>query len=239
MKQEKTMGLLLITGAIGVLIPYTVLTHIFDYPAVLREQTGVVLTRFYVGGSVLIWTWWAFAMLGLPLLIVYVWLGQLLEKAIHFVRWVTVLGVVGLLVQMLGLLRWTFVVPILATYYMHGNDTAKIASEVAFQVIHQYGGVALGEHVGQLFTIVCTIMMTRAFDKLQIFTRWVVWLGYATGLVYLMGQTELFATVLAPMPVIAWAGFVGSTLWIIWLCAVGVYLYGMTLNIEKIPPVSK
>ena len=77
---QKKIGWLLITGAIGVFIPYTILTITFEYPDILRQDTGIVLTRFHEGGSSLIVTWWAFAILGLPLLIAYIKIGQLFEK---------------------------------------------------------------------------------------------------------------------------------------------------------------
>lgn len=80
MKTGKLIGLLLITGSVGVFIPYTILTVTFDYPGVLREETGQVLTRFHAGGSGLIFTWLAFALSGTPLLIAFSLLGQQLEK---------------------------------------------------------------------------------------------------------------------------------------------------------------
>ncbi len=224
MKTEKTIGILLIIGAIGVLIPYTILTIIFDYPNILRQDAGMILTKFHEGGNPLIWTWWAFAILGLPLLEAYVLLGQKLEQKFYFVRWATTLGVIGLLVQMIGLLRWTFVVPVLANNFISGNEMVKEASKVAFQVVHQYGGVILGEHIGQLFTIFWTIMMTSAFAQLHLFPKWTIWLGYISSAIYLLAQTELFATVMPNIPVIGFAGFLGSTLWIVWLIVIGIKL---------------
>lgn len=222
MKTEKNIGILLILGAIGVLVPYTILTVIFDYPNILRQETGMILTKFHQGGNPLIWIWWAFAILGLPLLEAYVLLGQKLEQKIYFVRWATTLGLVGLLVQMIGLMRWTFVVPVLANNFVTGNEMTKEASKVGFQIIHQYGGVVLGEHIGQLFTIVWTIMMTSAFAQLKLFPKWVMCLGYSSSLIYLLAQTELFATVIPTIPVVDWAGLLGSTLWIVWLLVIGV-----------------
>lgn len=222
MKTEKTIGILLILGAIGVLVPYTVLTIIFDYPNILRQETGIILTKFHDGGNSLIWTWWAFAILGLPLLEAYVLIGQKLEQKFYFVRWATTLGIIGLLMQMIGLLRWTFVVPVLANDFVAGNEMTREAVKVSFQVIHQYGGVVLGEHIGQLFTIAWTIMMTSAFAQLKLFPKWTIWLGYIASFIYLLAQTELFATVMPAIPVIDLAGFVGSTLWIIWLLVIGV-----------------
>jgi hypothetical protein len=230
MKTEKTIGILLIIGAIGVLVPYIILTIIFDYPNILRQETGIILIKFHEGGNRLIWTWWAFAILGLPLLEAYVLLGQKLEKKFYFVRWATTLGIFGLLVQMIGLLRWTFVVPVLANNFLVGNEMTKEASKVAFQVIHQYGGVVLGEHIGQLFTIAWTIMMTSAFAQLKLFPKWTIWLGYISSLIYLLAQTELFATVMPSIPVIGFAGFLGSTLWIVWLIVVGIKIRNLNID---------
>lgn len=227
-KTEKQIGLLLIIGALGVLIPYIILTIIFEYPDILRQETGIILTKFHEGGSRLIWTWWAFAILGLPLLVGYILLGQKLEQKISFVRWATTVGVIGLVVQMIGLLRWTFVVPVLANNFVTGNEMTKAASKVGFQIIHQYGGVVLGEHIGQIFTIVWTIMISYAFAQLKMFPKWTIWLGYVSSLIYLLAQTELFATVMPAIIVIDLAGFIGSTLWIIWLIVIGVKM----LNIE-------
>ena len=219
---EKIIGILLITGSIFLFIPYTILSVIFEYPVILREDTGVILTKFQEGGNALIWTWWAFAMVGLPLLPAYVLLGQKLENKLGFVRWATYLGVISLIVQMIGLLRWTFVVPVLANNYLNGNEMAKEAAKVAFQVIHQYGGVVLGEHLGQLFTILWTVLICYAFSKLQLLPKWLIGFGYGASLIYLLAQTELFATVMPQFPVVDLAGFIGSTLWLVWLIMVGI-----------------
>ncbi len=219
---EKTIGILLIAGGILLFIPYTILSVIFEYPVILRQDTGVILSKFHEGGNALIWTWWAFAMVGLPLLPAYVLLGQQLENKFSFIRWATNIGVISLVVQMLGLLRWTFVVPVLANNYVNGNDMTKEAAKIAFQVVHQYGGVILGEHIGQLFTIAWTLMISFAFSKLQILPKWLVRLGYVASAIYLLAQTELFATVMPDVPVVDMAGFIGSTLWLVWLIIVGV-----------------
>jgi Domain of unknown function (DUF4386) len=220
-KTEKTIGLLLILGGILLFIPYTILSITFEYPVILRQDTGVILTKFHEGGNTLIWTWWAFAMVGLPLLPAYILLGQKLENKLPFVRTATNIGVISLIVQMIGLLRWTFVVPVLATNYVNGNEMTKEAAKMAFQVVHQYGGVVLGEHIGQLFTIAWTVMICYAFSKLQLLPKWLIWFGYIASAIYLLAQTELFATVMPNFPVIDLAGFIGSTLWLIWLIIVG------------------
>ncbi len=223
MKIEKTIGSLLIAGAIGVLIPYTILTILFEYPVILRQDPGVILTKFHAGGSSLIFTWWAFAILCLPLLIAYIKIGQLLQNKVSFIKWVTTIGIVSGIVQIIGLLRWVFVVPVIANNYVAATDpVVKQIAFGSFQLIHQFGGVLLGEHIGQLFTIIYTIAICMAFIKLKLFPSWINWFGIIASLIYLMAQADLFATVIPGFPVWAMAGFIGSTLWLVWLIIVGV-----------------
>jgi hypothetical protein len=223
MKAEKTTGALFIAGAIGVLVPYIILSITFEYPMVLQQETGAILTKFHAGGASLIWTWWAFAVLGLPLLVAYERMGQKLENSLPFVRWATTFGKIGLIAQMIGLLRWVFVVPVLAHTYVQAPDEAsRAAAKVVFQAFHQFGGVLLGEHVGQLFTITWTVLLSLAFDRLRMFPKWVIWLGYGSSAIYLMAQAELFATVIPDFPVWELAGLIGSTLWLVWLVVIGI-----------------
>jgi Domain of unknown function (DUF4386) len=223
MKNNKIIGGLLIAGAIAVLIPYTFLTSIFEYPAILRQETAVILTKFHEGGSTLIWTWFAFAIAGTPLLPAYIMIGQKFETKTSLVRVATTIGVIGLVVQMVGLLRWTFVVPVLANTFISATDEAtKAAAIVSFKTIHQFGGVIFGENLGQLFTIAYTVMISVSFGKLNLFPKWVNWLGLISSGIYLMAQAELFATVIPDFPVWNMAGFIGSTLWLIWLIVLGI-----------------
>lgn len=228
----KTIGWLLIVGAIALFIPYTILTIIFEYPVILRQETGAILSKFHDGGNDLIWTWFAFAITGLPLLPAYILLGQKLENKASFVRTATNIGVIGLVVQMIGLLRWTFVVPVLASTFVNTTDAAtKAAAIIAFKTIHQFGGVILGEHLGQLFTIAWTVLITFSFTKLSMFPKWVNWLGYLSSFIYLLAQAELFATVMPNFPVWGMAGFIGSTLWLIWLLVTGIFFVKMKESI--------
>lgn len=217
------IGWLLIIGALAVLIPYTILTIIFEYPDILRQDVGTVLTKFHQGGTALIATWFAFAITGFPLIPAYIMLGQKLENKNPLVRTATSIGVIGLIVQMIGLLRWTFVVPVLADSYVNATDEAtKNAAVFAFKTIHQFGGVLLGEHLGQLLTIVWTVLLCRAFVQLKFFPSWVILLGYASSFIYLLAQAELFSTIIPDFPFWDLAGFIGSTLWLIWLVVIGV-----------------
>lgn len=230
-KTEKTIGALLITGAVLLFVPYTILTIIFDYPNILRQDAASILTRFHAGGASLIGVWWLFAMVGLPLIPAYILLGQKLENKVAFAKWISTLGVIGLIVQMIGLLRWVFVVPVLANTFVNAPDEAtKAANVVVFQAFHQFGGVLLGEHLGQLFTIIWTVGMTYAFAKLNLMPKWVIWLGYSAAGIYLLAQGELFTTVIPSFPQWGLAGFLGSTLWLLWLIVIGTKFRKTPIN---------
>lgn len=197
---------------------------IFEYPDILRQDTGIILTKFHDGGGSLIFTWWAFAVLGLPLLISYILIGQQFNGKTGSIKWVTTVGVISIVVQLVGLLRWVFVVPVLADNYVaSANEAVKQSSVVSFQTIHQFGGVLLGEHIGQLFTVIWTIMICYTFLKLNFFPKWISWFGIIASLIYLIAQAELFGTVIPGFPAWDMAGFIGSTLWLLWLIILGVF----------------
>lgn len=220
---NKTIGVLLITAAVALLIPYTILTGIFEYPVILRQDTATILTKFYNGGNSLVWTWFAFAVTGIPLIPAYIMIGQKFENKAPLVRMATTIGVIGLIVQMIGLLRWTFVVPVLADTFVHAADEAtKTAAVVSFKTIHQFAGVILGEHLGQLFTVAWTVMLSISFARLKVMPKWVNLLGIAAAAIYFFAQAELFATVIKGFPVWEPAGFIGSTLWLVWLAIAGI-----------------
>jgi hypothetical protein len=64
-------------------------------------------------------------------------------------------------------------------------------------------------------------MISIAFIKLNFFPKWVSWLGIISSIIYFFAQADLFATVIPGFPVWAIAGFIGSTLWLLWLIIIG------------------
>lgn len=236
---NKLIGVLLITGAIALFIPYTILIVTFSYPDILRQDTATVLTMFHKGGSELIWTWFAFALTGLPLLPAYILMGQKLKKISSVAQVATTLGVIGLIVQMIGLLRWTFLVPVLADTFVNATDEpTRAATIVAFKTIHQFAGVLLGEYLGQLFTIVWTVMISIALQRAKAIPNWVSYFAYVASGIYALAQAELFATVMQSFPMWDMAGFLGSSLWLLWLIILGVY-YLLSYKTEKHISITK
>lgn len=224
---KKIIGILFLVGAVLVNIPYALLISKFNYPDILREPAGMILTKFVEGGNSLIITWLFFALAGLPLLVATILLGKLwTDKSPTLMSLATTLGVIGFVVQFVGLLRWVFVVPILALNYTapSASEVTKEAAIASFQTIHQFGGVLLGEYIGQLFTIGWMLIVSIVIIRTRIFKSWIGWFGIIASAIYLLAQTELLHTVITTIPSIDIAGLVGSLLWIAWMACLGALL---------------
>jgi len=223
---RQTTGILFILGAVLVNVPYTLLIMNFDYPDILRKPAGEILERFAAGGSSLTWTWLSFAWVGLPLLFAILLLPKVFNDESPLGLLALFFGAVGAFVQMVGLLRWPFVVPILARLYIDPQASAATQEAVVavFQAIHQYGGVVLGEHIGQLFSILWMVLLSLGLLKNELFPRWFPLAGFAASIVYFLAQGELLATAIPGFPVWDAAGLVGSLMWLAWMFALGVLL---------------
>lgn len=221
---QRQAGQLFILGSILLFIPYITLIFIFDYPDILRMPADHILTKFHDGGTLLILVWWVFSLAGLPLLWAVIFLSKIIGEEYQNVRVATTFMIIGGITQIVGLLRWVFVVPILSNNYANYPDTSQKTVSILFLVVHQYGGVILGEHLGQLFSIIWTLIVCRHFIKSKTLHPFMGWFGIISSFIYLLGQTELFATVIPSFPVIGWAAPIGSTLWLLWMIALGVLL---------------
>ena len=218
---NKMIGIFLVIGSSLLLIPYTILSITFEYPKILRQDPSIILTKFYEGGSELIFLWWSFSMVGLPLLFAFSLIGKKFTQY-PLVTVATNIGIIGLITQMIGLLRWTFIVPILSQTYITGDSIQKEISIQNFRVIHQLGGVILGEHIGQIFTIIWTIIICYHLHSNSYIDKKMMILGYLASFIYIFAQLELIATIIPNFPVIKFAGFIGSTLWLVWMILIGI-----------------
>jgi len=67
-------------------------------------------------------------------------------------------------------------------------------------------------------------MISAIIYKSPLFAKWIAWLGWIASAIFILAQTELFATAIPGFPVIDWAGLYGSLLWLLWIVVMGVYL---------------
>jgi hypothetical protein len=220
---RRVTGWLLVLGAVNFAVAATVLSSTFEWPDILREPPDVVLPAFVAGGTSLVWTWfavaWTYAILLVPVLLLPAALGRREDPVL---RAATFVGAASVLLGLIGFLRWVFVVPALAESYVAGDATTKAAVAAAWMAQHQFGGALLGEHLGQLLAIGWSITISVLILRTGILWRWVGWAGLVASVLYLTGQGDILATAVPDFPVWDLGGLVGSTLWGLWVIALGV-----------------
>jgi hypothetical protein len=220
---RRVTGWLLVLGAVTFAVAATVLSSTFNWPDILREPPQVVLPAFVAGGTSLVWTWfavaWTYAILLVPILLLPAALGRRDDPVL---RAATFVGAASVLLGLIGFLRWVFVVPALADTYTAGDATTKAAVAAAWTAQHQFGGALLGEHLGQVLVLGWSITVSVLILRTGILWRWVGWAGLVASVLYLTGQGDILATAVPDFPVFDLGGLVGSTLWGLWVIALGV-----------------
>lgn len=226
MNVERAAGVLLIVAPLWFNATFALLGKRFDYPDILRRPTSEILERFQAGGSSLIILWWMFMLSGLLLIGAAVLLGQALGLG-GIVLLATTIGVLAGLVQMLGLLRWVYVVPAIARAY---TDPALSAEQrqvhvAVFRALHLYLGVGVGEHLGYLFTGLWSVSIGVGVVQGTALPTWVGWPGIVIGAGLAIGSAEF----LGPNEERGW-NLAGAAIpilyiaWSVWLFAMGVAL---------------
>ena len=220
---RRVTGWLLVIGAVTFAVAATILSSTFEWPDILREPPEVVLPAFLSGGTSLVWTWfavaWTYAILLVPILLLPAALGRRDDPVL---RAATFVGASSVLLSLIGFLRWVFVVPALADSYAAGDPTTKAAVAAAWTAQHQFGGALLGEHLGQLLVIGWSITVSVVILRSGVLARWVGWAGLVASVLYLSGQGDILATAVPSFPVWDLGGLLGSTLWGLWVLALGV-----------------
>jgi hypothetical protein len=216
-------GVLLILTPIAFNVFFTLLSVTFEYPDILREPTGYILRHFDAGGSSLVAMWYGFMLTA----VLFVPLSILVHKVLAregtpYMAVATAFGVVGGVVQFLGLVRWPFLVPYLADTYLEpaSSGATRESVSVVFQAFNQYAGVAVGENLGYLFTGLWTLLVALAmFGSALPFRRWLALLGVVSAVGILVGMLEPAGFEPAANIVV-----VGYILWSIWLALFGIFL---------------
>jgi hypothetical protein len=221
-------GLLLLVLPVAYNLFFSLLARGFDYPDILRQPTDQVLARFTAGGSRLVLIWWGFAMSAVLLAPAVVLVSTTLGDANPTVlALATAIGLLAALVQFLGLVRWPFAVPHLARLAGDPATTpaTRDAIEVTFQTLNRYLGVAVGEHLGYLFTGLWTALAGVALIQSDLLHPLFGIIGLLLAPLFVLGSLEFvgpfeprgwkLAGTLVPFAYIGWS---------IWLLALGIGL---------------
>lgn len=216
---DKFTGLLLIVVPIAFNVLFLQLQRSFGYPEVLRKPPDHILRTFDERRRHLVPLWYGFMLT--PILFIFA--GVLAPQVIAtgdstLVSVATALAVVAGLVQALGLARWPFVVPHLAREYASPSTSqaSRDAMVAVFQTLHRYAGVAVGEHLGFMFTGFWTVAVGALLIRSTLFPAWLGWLGLLPGLGILVGLLEE-----AGLRQAGAINAVSYVLWSLWLIAIG------------------
>ena len=222
MKLTTLTGLLLIVVPIAFNVTFFLLQRAFEYPDILRKPTDYILRRFKEGGASLRRLWYAFTFSAVLFTPVPVLVQQVFQPdAPWFLVVGTTLGVLAGAVQFLGLIRWPFLVPSLADMYTQPEATqaTRDAVVVVFQAFHRYVGVAIGEHLGYIFTSLWTVLLCMAIMQTHLVSPLYGWLGMIPAIGVLAGVLE--ETGFKPAGAINAISYI---LWSLWLIAFGIAL---------------
>ena len=222
MRPTTLAGLLLILVPLGFNTTILMLQRAFEYPHILRKPTEYILQRFKEGGASLRRLWYAFTFSAILFTPVPVLVQQIFEPNVPWYLAVgTVVGVLAGAVQFLGLIRWPFLVNTLADMYLEPKASPATRESVAvvFQAFHRYVGVAIGEHLGYLFTSTWTILLCIAIIQTDVAHPLWGWLGILPALGVLVGVFE--ETGFKPAALI---NAISYLVWSLWLIAFGVSL---------------
>ena len=138
MNVDYAAGAFLIFLPLAFNVFFTLLAKDFDYPDILRQPTEDVLTRFHAGGVRLKLLWFGFMLTAVLFAPLTVLLGQVLgREGLAVVPTAVVIGVLAAIVQFLGLIRWPFLVPVLAR--IHADPSSSQAHHRRLCLQHHRG----------------------------------------------------------------------------------------------------
>ena len=222
MKLTTVTGLFLILVPIAFNVTFLMLGRAFEYPAILRKPTDYIMRQFKAGGASLRRLWYAFTFSTILFTPVPVMVQQVFQPDVPwFLAVGTAIGVLAGAVQFLGLIRWPFLVNTLADIYTRPASTqaTRDAVAVVFEAFHRYAGVAIGEHLGYIFTGTWTVLLCAAIISTQLVSPLYGWLGILPALGILVGVFEETGFESAGL-----INAVSYILWSLWLIAFGVAL---------------
>ncbi len=215
-------GVLLIATPILFMTAFTMLQINFEYPDILRQPAMTVMQKFAAGGSGLIINWYLMVLSSILFIPIAVMLHSYLAREdAPYMNVATTFGVVAGIVQMLGFIRWPFLVPTLASTYLDPStsEATRAAIEVTFTAFNQYAGVGVGEHLGYLFTALWSVLIGFAMMNSPHFSKWLGWTGIIFAAGILVGTLES-----AGVPFVGLVNAVAYIFWAVWMMVAGVYL---------------
>ena len=223
MKLTTVTGLLLILVPLAFNITFLLLGKAFDYPGILRKPTDTILRQFKAGGASLRRLWYAFmfsAVLFTPVPVMVQQVFQPRRALVPCDRYSDRCFGGGCSVSWVDPLalflspRWRTCIP-----NPKPPRPPRDAVEVVFQAFHRYVGVAIGEHLGYIFTSVWTFLLCMAIIGTHLVSPILGWIGILPAIGVFVGVFEETGFKSAGA-----INAISYLLWSVWMIAFGVAL---------------
>jgi hypothetical protein len=215
----RALGWTMIALAVLTGLGFTILSSVFEFPDILRQDGDTVLPLFADNADVVRPTYWMLAMTGPLLIAISVTLGRLLATAAPGPSdLVAGFGSATGVLWALGYARWPITMPYLADLHRHGDQ--QRASEL-YELLNRYAGMTVGEHLGFITMGLFAIALAVALRRAGLGPPWLALAGIGVGLLIAVTAYEQYDN---GAEILGLLNGVANTVWFLWLAAIGVVL---------------
>jgi hypothetical protein len=219
-------GILFIAMFIMLNVANSILSSNFDFPNILRQPPENALTLYQQNQGLIRPAYYLFAITGVLMIPISLLLHRILSnKNPMLLTTATTFGVITGIVQVLGFIRWVFLAPFLVNTYFDPNSSqaTKDAVLVMQEAFNRYAGVAVGEHLGWVFTGTWLVLLGIfvAQNRARVLKPWMGYAVVSLGLMMLVSSAEQFGY---EPPFVAWSFIVGYGGFFTGLLILGIYL---------------
>jgi hypothetical protein len=222
--QPQHRAIRLAAGSLLIVVPaafttfFTLLQMRFDYPDILRKPAAEVLARFSASEASLLPLWYGMFASAVLFMSLSLGVASLCPPGRVAKLTLATSGVLAGLVQAIGLSRWIFAVPLLASRFASADSPEERAViTTVFDTLNGLLGVGIGEHMGFMLTAFWTLTLAWKIRSVRPLTA-------AVGAVSAAGIAAGLAEPLH-VPFVAAINAIGYTAWSLWL----IWLGGLVL----------
>jgi len=224
-----TTGIVILIQVVISTICFLTLMAVFQFPDILRETSSVRFELFIENQYIIVPIYYLLALTGVSQIIISVLLFQLFPKKSTLVTLGAVFGVLTGLFQILGFIRWSFVIP----YFAGLNSSSPELIGILEGAFNSYAGMAIGEHLGFLMQGLWTIFLGIAILKTKLISKILGKIGIVIGVLTILFAFEAFGGIFSILgeltnPV--------ESAWYIWLTFLAISLFRTDVrNLNKVP----
>ena len=219
---SRLIGILSVLNVVSFFPPFITLLvglGFVDQPAniaipIFQQHSATVLISYYILA-------WNGLLIITTILLLY---RALAGRGVYLMGIATVFGVLGGLMQVLGDLRWPFLLPFLANSYSdpHASQATRSAIAIIFHTVDQLGGIVASEHLYYLFIGAWTLLVGLHILRSLRYPGWIAWAGIISGCGILLSSLEQFEWPISSALLIIVS--LSRILWTIWLLGIAVRL---------------